>query len=138
MRNDKTQSPVRRDVMAEPGQPGARANGGSEDGSRIHSSGPAADYTDLNPPILSGREPETPYATGIIQAQHRAMEGPMYGDVGHNRSMDDVDRRENPSITVLDARFVGQPGESDTPRVVSNHPNQALTGRSSLKPGAAP
>jgi hypothetical protein len=55
---------------------------------------------------------------------------------GHLGNLDDVDRSQWPDHGNLEVRVMGhnEPGE---PRVVPNHPNQRLTGRSRLEPGGA-
>jgi hypothetical protein len=130
MRSDKSQSPARADIAGQPGQPGARAIGSAEDGSRIHSSGPAADYTDLMPEELPIHEPVPLDSTisSIIEGQHRNFDNKPYGTDAHPYSMDAVPRETWPTndlgIEVLPAKFVGVDG--DTPVVVANKPNQAM------------
>jgi len=128
MANDK--SPVRRvrrDIAAEPGQPGAR-EGRAEDGSRIQHV-ESAWYSDLMPEELptSHRQPTDSTISGIISAQHQNFNNTPYGGV-HSNSMDDVPRDTWPTndlgIEVLESKFMGV--DSDTPEVVASKPGQQM------------
>ena len=128
MANDK--SPVRRvrrDIAAEPGQPGAR-EGRAEDGSRIQHV-ESAWYSDLMPEELptSHRQPTASTISGIISAQRQNFNNTPYGGV-HGNSMDNVPRDTWPvndlGIEVLPAKFMGV--DSDTPEVVASKPNQGM------------
>jgi hypothetical protein len=82
----------------------------AEDGSRIHSSGEFAAYSNLMPEILS--DGKTPYEpTQFLEPQHRNFDAPAYGDDGHRFSMDNVDRNSFPlgdlGIEVLESRIMG-------------------------------
>ena len=126
--NDKSQSPVRRDIAANPGQPGHVAGRGGEDGSRIQHV-ESAWYSDLMPEELptSHRQPTDSTISGIISAQHQNFNNTPYGGV-HSNSMDDVPRDTWPTndlgIEVLESKFMGV--DSDTPEVVASKPGQQM------------
>jgi hypothetical protein len=134
--NDKSQSPVRRDIAANPGQPGHVAGRGGEDGSRIQHV-ESAWYSDLMPEILTDGTPQQA-SSQFLAPQHALFNAPAYGGIRSN-SMDDVDRSGNVTggdlgIEVLESKFMGV--DSDTPEVVASKPGQQM--RNIPRPHGAP
>jgi hypothetical protein len=108
-----------------------RFGSGSEDGSRIHSSGPSAEYSSLMPEILTdGKAREVP-PTEYLAPQHRNFDNTRYGTNLHPFSMDDVDRDSSPfgqlGIEVLQSRIMGvddfQPPANRSTSTTSRPPN---------------
>ena len=64
-------------------------------------------------------------------AQHQNFTASPYGDDGHSRSMDDVDRTDFPNAPILEAQYMGQ-GENFMPPSAAN--TSTMMGKSPRRP----